>query len=135
MKVTLLYECFSPFLNCINGTRPRKASHLLLINFTIKQKSNINNYAADNWIFNIRNNLLGNLVDWALWDCMVLDVFNFLNILKYIKCFSITKTKRFFRKYSGFRRLPLVSPRRQITHFAGTKKLIIQGQINLWCRP
>ena len=28
LKVTLLHECFSRFLNCTNGTKSRNASHL-----------------------------------------------------------------------------------------------------------
>ena len=27
LKVSLLHGCFSGFLNCTNGTKPRKASH------------------------------------------------------------------------------------------------------------
>ena len=29
LKVSLLHECFSRFLNCVNGTKSRKASHIL----------------------------------------------------------------------------------------------------------
>ena len=29
LKVTLLYGCFSSFLNCTNGTISRKASHII----------------------------------------------------------------------------------------------------------
>ena len=29
LKLTLLHGCCSRFLNCINGTKPRKASHLI----------------------------------------------------------------------------------------------------------
>ena len=28
LKLTLLHECFSRFLNCTNGTKTRKASHM-----------------------------------------------------------------------------------------------------------
>ena len=28
LKVTLIHECFSRFLNCTNGTKLRKASHI-----------------------------------------------------------------------------------------------------------
>ena len=31
LKVTLLHECFSPFLNCTNGTKSRNALILLLL--------------------------------------------------------------------------------------------------------
>ena len=30
LKVTLLHECFSRFLNCMNGTKSRKTSQLVL---------------------------------------------------------------------------------------------------------
>ena len=29
LKVTLMHECFSRFLNCTNGTKSRKASHMI----------------------------------------------------------------------------------------------------------
>ena len=29
LKVTLLHGCFSRFLNCTNGTKSRKASHMI----------------------------------------------------------------------------------------------------------
>ena len=32
-KVTLLHGCFSRFLNCTNGTKSRKASHITLLQF------------------------------------------------------------------------------------------------------
>ena len=31
LKVTLLNECFSRFLNCTNSTKSRKVSHMLII--------------------------------------------------------------------------------------------------------
>ena len=35
-KKTLLHGCFSRFLNCTNGTKSRKASHILrLVNFNV----------------------------------------------------------------------------------------------------
>ena len=33
LKVTLLHECFSRFLNCANGTKSRKASHIYVTGF------------------------------------------------------------------------------------------------------
>ena len=33
VKVALLYECFSRFLNCKNGTKLYKASHMLFTTF------------------------------------------------------------------------------------------------------
>ena len=42
LKVTPLHGCFSRFLICINGTKSRKASHIILfISALIKVKSNI----------------------------------------------------------------------------------------------
>ena len=31
LKVTLLHVCFSRFLNCINGTKSRKVSHIFAL--------------------------------------------------------------------------------------------------------
>ena len=31
LKVTLLHRCFACFLNCTNGTKSRKASHIILL--------------------------------------------------------------------------------------------------------
>ena len=31
LKVTLLHGCFSRFLNCTNGTKLRKTSHMIII--------------------------------------------------------------------------------------------------------
>ena len=32
LKVTLLYGCFSSFLNCTNGTKSHKTSHIFYVN-------------------------------------------------------------------------------------------------------
>ena len=38
LKVTLLHGCFSHFLNCTNGTKSRKASHLLYFQTSVKPR-------------------------------------------------------------------------------------------------
>ena len=35
LKVTLLHGCFSRFLNCANGTKSRKASHIYILTHTM----------------------------------------------------------------------------------------------------
>ena len=38
LKVTLMHECFSRFLNCTNGTKSRKASHMIEKNTESERK-------------------------------------------------------------------------------------------------
>ena len=41
LKVTLLHGCFSRFLNCTNGTKSRKTSHIYLACLTHSLKASL----------------------------------------------------------------------------------------------
>ena len=55
LKVTLLRECFSPFLNCTNGTKSRKGSHVLSKLHFIIQTNRCKMNHANIYLFKVNN--------------------------------------------------------------------------------
>ena len=68
LKVSLFHGCFSSFLNCTNGTKSRKASHILnTISKATQTKKTFQDFCHT---FTCLLNILHNLEQHTLWKAI-----------------------------------------------------------------
>ena len=80
LKVTLLYGCFSRFLNCENGAKLRKASHMTFFGIIFRK----------DWVTVLMSNFLINYVSEAFCFLLEKNHYNFIEHgLRSIKVFII----------------------------------------------
>ena len=73
LKVTLLHECFSRFLNCINGTKSHKSSHLVF--WSLHKK----------WSFPVRISIVNVTKSAGISGTLLKTNFGIVNFAKFLR--------------------------------------------------